>query len=41
MPYKRDGKKVLVKRGDRWVLKQVCKSVDNAKKAVRILYAKE
>lgn len=38
MPYKRVGKDIYVKKGKRWVLKQRCKSVENAKKALKILY---
>lgn len=41
MPYKRSGKKVLVKKAKGWKVKQVCTSVANAKKAIRLLYSKE
>lgn len=40
MPYRAVGKKVMVKRNSKWVTKQRCKSAGNAKKAVRLLYAK-
>lgn len=41
MPYKRDGKKVLHKKGGKWKVKQTCTSVANAKAAIRLLNAKE
>ena len=37
MPYKREGKTVFVKRGERWVKKAEAKSVDNAKRMLRLL----
>jgi hypothetical protein len=37
MPYKRIGKKIYHKKQGRWKLKQTCKSVANAKKAMRFL----
>lgn len=41
MPYKRIGKTVYHKKGDRWTVKQVCDSVENAEKAIRLLQAVE
>jgi hypothetical protein len=40
MPYKRAGNRVLVKKSGKWKTKQVCKSVDKAKAAIRILKSK-
>lgn len=40
MPYKAVGKKVMVKKGGKWKVKQNCKSAANAKAAVRLLYMK-
>jgi len=37
MPYKREGRTVFVKRGERWVKKAEAKSVDNAKSMLRLL----
>jgi len=37
MPNKRVGRKVLHKVGGRWKVKQVCSSIENAKKAMRLL----
>ena len=37
MPWKRVGKKIYKKSGGKWVVKQVAKSVDAAKAALRIL----
>ena len=37
MPYKIVGKKVYHKKGGKWSVKQTCKSVANAKKAIRLL----
>jgi len=37
MPYKRRGKNIYSKSGGRWHLKQRCKSVANAIKALRLL----
>ena len=37
MPYKRIGNRIYVKRGSKWHRKMVCKSVKNAKAALRIL----
>jgi len=37
MPYKRIGKVVYTKRTGNWRVKQHCKSVVNAKKAIRLL----
>ena len=41
MPYKRIGRKVYVKRNTGWVKKQTCKSINNAKAALRILKSLE
>lgn len=40
MPYRVDGNKVMHKVGDRWTVKQVCKSHDAAVKAVGLLHMK-
>jgi hypothetical protein len=37
MPYKRVANKIYDKKNGRWRLKQECKSVNNAKKAMRLL----
>jgi len=37
VPYKIVGKKVYHKKGGKWSVKQTCKSVANAKKAIRLL----
>ena len=37
MPYKRIGSNVYTKATGRWRIKQHCRSVDNAKKAIRLL----
>jgi len=37
MPYKRIGKRVYTKKTGRWRLKQTCRSVGNAKKALKLL----
>jgi len=37
MPYKREGKTIYHKVGGKWLVKQVCKSVENAKQALRLL----
>lgn len=37
MPYKRKGKLIYKKSGSTWKLKQRCKSIDNAKAALRLL----
>jgi len=37
VPYKREGKKVLHKKGGVWKVKQVARSVENAEKAIRLL----
>lgn len=41
MPYRRKGSKVLHKKGKRWTTKQVCKSDEAAKKAIKLLYGIE
>jgi len=41
MPYKRVGKTVYHKKGGKWLVKQVCKSVATAKKAIGLLQAIE
>ena len=40
MPYKRIGKTVYSKKGGTWHKKQTCTSVENAKKAIRLLHMK-
>jgi len=40
MPYKRIGRTVYSKKGARWRKKQKCKSVANAKSAIRLLHAR-
>lgn len=40
MPYRRQGKRVLHLKGGKWTTKQVCKSPENAKKAIRLLRSK-
>jgi hypothetical protein len=40
MPFKRIGKNILRKKGSFWSVKQRCNSVDNAKKALRLLNMK-
>jgi len=37
MPYKREGRRVFVKRGKRWVKKAEAKSVENAESMLRLL----
>jgi hypothetical protein len=41
MPYKRKGKLIYHKKGGIWKIKQRCKSVDNAKAALRLLESLE
>lgn len=41
MPYRRRGKRVEVKKGGKWVVKSTCKSVDAAKKQIKLLRAVE
>lgn len=41
MPYKRVGKTIYHKKGGKWVVKQRAKTVENAKKALRLLNAVE
>ena len=40
MPYKVSGKKVMVKKNDKWKTKQTCTSHANAVKAVGLLHMK-
>jgi len=40
MPYKRQGKKILVNKGGVWKKQQTCKSINNAKAALRLLREK-
>ena len=37
MPYKRIGREIWHKKNGRWSIKQVCKSADNAKRALKLL----
>jgi len=37
MPYKREGRKVLHKKGGKWKVKQTCASPAAAKKAINLL----
>jgi len=37
MPYRRRGKVIYTKSGGRWKVKQRCRTVENAKTAMRIL----
>lgn len=41
MPYKLAGKKIYTARNSGWELKQTCKSVKNAKKALSLLQGLE
>ena len=41
MPYKRLGKTVYKKVGKTWRKKATASSIENAKKMIRLLYAKE
>ena len=41
MPYKRIDKIVYVKRGKKWVQKATAKSVEAAKKMIRLLHGKK
>jgi len=41
IPYKISGKNILHKKGKSWTIKQRCSSVENAKKAMRLLYGIE
>jgi len=41
MPYRRQGNRVLHKKGGSWKVKQVCSSVSAAKKAMKLLYGLE
>jgi len=37
MPYRRDGNKVLHKKGGKWSVKQTCRTPETAKRAIRLL----
>lgn len=37
MPYKREGKNILHLKNGKWIIKQHCESIDNAKSALRLL----
>jgi len=37
MPYKRIRKNIYTKRTGRWTIKQRCRNINNAKKALRLL----
>lgn len=37
MPYKRIGRTIYHKKGGKWLVKQVCKSIAAAKGALRLL----
>ena len=41
MPYKRQGNKILHRKGGKWKVKQVCGSEAAAKAALRLLYGLE
>jgi len=41
MPYKRVKNVIYHKKDGKWSIKQRCKSVDSAKKALRLLYGVE
>jgi len=41
MPYKRIENVIYHKKNGKWIVKQKCKSVESAKKALRLLYAVE
>ena len=41
MPYKREGKVIYSKSGGQWHKKQECKSVENAKDAMKLLQGLE
>jgi hypothetical protein len=41
MPYMRKGKTIYHKKGGKWKVKQVCKSVAAAKRAMRLLHGVE
>jgi len=41
MPYKRVGRVIYSKSGGKWHVKQVCTSIQNAIKALRLLRMKE
>lgn len=37
MPYMRKGRTILHKKNGKWTVKQVCETVENAKRALRFL----
>lgn len=41
MPYKRIGKTIFVRRGEKWVKKLTAKTQEKAKKALKLLYGIE
>ena len=41
MPYKRKGKTVYVKRGNKWINKATAKSVESAKRMINLLHGKK
>lgn len=41
MPYKRKGKTIYSKASGKWKVKQTCRSVESAKKAMRLLQGVE
>lgn len=41
MPYKRIGSNIYHKKDGKWVIKQQCKNVNNAKAALRLLESLE
>jgi hypothetical protein len=41
MPYKREGRTIYHKKGGKWKVKQVCKSIAAAKRALRLLHGVE
>ena len=41
MPYKRKGKVIYHKKGNHWTVKQTASSIENAKKALRLLQGVE
>jgi len=41
MPYKRIGRKIFTKSGGNWKLKQTAKTLENAKKTMRLLQGLE
>ena len=41
MPYRRKGNKVYVQKEGKWIVKSTCKSVEAAKKQIKLLNAVE